>query len=65
MKLKVVVFSECSGNNTFACLDTTPDEPLCVDELQVCDGTENCPNGFDEPADCHTGYTSSPTHFVS
>ena len=33
-------------------------EPFCIDELQVCDGTENCPNGFDEPEDCHTGYNA-------
>ena len=44
--------SECSEVNSFQCTETLFDEPLCVSELEVCDGVSDCPNGSDELADC-------------
>ena len=39
----------------FLCGANPPAEPLCVSELQFCDGIVDCPGGSDEPSDCGEG----------
>ena len=45
----------CSEEGKFPCMETPADDPTCITELQICDGTADCPQGSDEPADCPTG----------
>ena len=61
IKLSIIILfstiikpSECSKVDSFQCTETLFDEPLCVSEMQVCDGVSDCPNGSDESADCTT-----------
>lgn len=39
----------------FPCEMIPLSQPLCVSELQFCDGIIDCPSGSDEPSDCGTG----------
>ena len=50
----LIIPTECSEVNAFQCTETLFDEPLCVSELQLCDGVSDCPNGSDELGDCTT-----------
>lgn len=33
------------------CSEASPNNPVCVTELQFCDGVQNCPKGSDESAE--------------
>ena len=46
---------ECSEINTFLCTESLVNDPICVNELQLCDGVSDCPNGSDESENCGTG----------
>ena len=39
----------------FPCSEALSDNPMCVSELQFCDGVADCPAGSDEPVDCQSG----------
>ena len=39
---------ECPEEGMFPCEANPPAEPLCVSELQFCDGIVDCPGGSDE-----------------
>ncbi len=39
----------------FPCSESPPEDPVCVSELQFCDGVADCPEGSDEPEDCSSG----------
>ncbi len=39
----------------FPCSESPPEDPVCVSELQFCDGIADCPEGSDEPVDCPRG----------
>ncbi len=50
----------------FPCLGVPPGAPTNVTELEFCDGTNDCPNGFDESIDCPAGtHTHSHMHKYS
>ena len=41
-------FQTACPPNEFWCPESSPDNPVCVSELQYCDGVLNCPEGSDE-----------------
>ena len=51
-------FSHTIGcdKNTYPCHGTSLENPVCITELQFCDGIPDCPQGSDEPDDCTQGY---------
>ena len=40
--------------NQFPC-STMVGTPVCISELQYCDGITDCADGSDEPSDCLNG----------
>ena len=48
----------------FPCSESPPDNPMCVGELQFCDGVTDCSDGSDEPTDCLTGQTTCQVKLV-
>ena len=50
---------ECSEDKLYMCSN---DANICVNELQVCDHIEHCPNGTDELEDCLTGENALHIH---
>ena len=55
---------ECPEENMFPCSESPPDNPVCVSELQFCDGIADCPGGSDEPADCARGQATCEVKLV-
>ena len=51
----IYITTECSDVNTFLCTESLLNDPICVSELQLCDGVSDCPNGSDESENCGTG----------
>ena len=51
----IYITTECSEINTFQCTESLVSDPICVNELQLCDGVSDCPNGSDESENCGTG----------
>ena len=56
--------TECPEENMFPCSESPPDNPVCVSELQFCDGIADCPGGSDEPADCARGQATCEVKIV-
>lgn len=48
------VHLECD-ENTFPCHGTTLGTPICINEVQFCNGVLDCPSGSDERDDCPKG----------
>ena len=46
---------DCAKNTDIPCLDQAETQPTCVSELQLCDGTTDCPNHMDEHVNCANG----------
>ena len=42
----LIIHTVCAADELL-CSESTP-EPVCISELQLCDGASNCPNGSDE-----------------
>ena len=61
--LCVITHTACPADE-LVCSESPTDSPVCIAELQLCDGVTNCPNGSDEsedicvipPGDCITTF---------
>ena len=49
--------------NQFPCQDTEGN-PLCISELQFCDGVSDCGDGSDEPSYCSDGMLLHCAHYT-
>ena len=49
------VSTGCPNDHMFPCKGDSPDDLLCISELQFCDSVSDCPDGSDEPSGCMKG----------
>ena len=54
-----VYLTECLADYQYPCSESASNAPVCVNELQYCNGVADCPGGSDELSNCYSGISNN------